>query len=151
MTNKNELTQEQIRETAEGVFKDHLKHLSGGDIEAWTALWQPDGVLEFPYATPGFPTKTEGKDAIHDYMMNFPKHFNVEFYDLKFYPTADPELVIAEFKSRGTHLETGNPYNQTYISVVQTKDGLIQLYRDFWNPLVAMESIGGKLADFIEN
>ncbi|MDP4099151.1 nuclear transport factor 2 family protein, partial [Paenibacillus sp. P96] len=56
--------------------------------------------------------------------------------------TVDPELVIAEFKSVGKHKETGKPYNQTYISVVETKDGKITRYRDFWNPLVAAESIG---------
>ena len=145
----NQMTKEQIRERAEGVFKDHLKYLSGGDIETWTDLFQQDGVLEFPYAMGGFPKKVEGKKALYEYMSNFPKHFSVEFYDLKFYPTEDSELVIAEFKSRGKHIETGNPYNQSYISVVQTKDGLIQLYRDFWNPMAAIESIGGKLEDFL--
>ncbi|AEI44525.1 hypothetical protein KNP414_06001 [Paenibacillus mucilaginosus KNP414] len=51
---------------------------------------------------------------------------------------AGPELV----KAIGRYRETGNPYNQTYISVVETKDGLITRYRDFWNPLVAIESVG---------
>lgn len=75
-------------------------------------------------------------------MQNFPEHFEVEFTDLIFHPAQDPELMIAEFKSVGKHRETGNPYNQTYISVVRTKDGRIVNYRDFWNPLVAIESVG---------
>lgn len=29
-----------------------------------------------------------------------------------------------------------------HFSVVRTKDGLIESYRDFWNPLVAIESVG---------
>ncbi|SFX59848.1 hypothetical protein SAMN04487866_11338 [Thermoactinomyces sp. DSM 45891] len=144
-----QMTREQIRERAEGIFKSHLKYLSAGEIATWTDLFHQDGVLDFPYGIGNFPKKVEGKKALYDYMINFPKHFRVKFYDLKFYPTEDPELVIAEFKSTGKHLETGNPYEQTYISVVQTKDGFIQVYRDFWNPMVAIESIGGKLEDFV--
>lgn len=139
---KQELTQEEIRERAQDAFRNHLKHLSGGDIEAWVNLWQEDGVLEFPYGPAGFPEMKKGKADLFDYMQNFPKHFEVQFKDLEFHLTVDPELVIAEFKSVGKHRETGNPYNQTYISVVQTKDGLITRYRDFWNPLVAIESVG---------
>ncbi|MBB3131354.1 hypothetical protein FHS19_006074 [Paenibacillus rhizosphaerae] len=87
-TIENQEAQQAIRESAQDTFRNHLKHLSGGNIEAWVDLWQEDGMLEFPYR------------------------------------------------------ETGNPYNQTYISVVRTKDGPIESYRDFWNPLVAIESVG---------
>lgn len=137
-----ELNQEAIRARAQEAFRNHLKHLSGGNIEAWVNLWHEDGVLEFPYGPDGFPKVKEGKAALFEYMQNFPKHFEVEFTGLEFHLTTDPELVIAEFKSTGKHRETGNPYNQTYISVVQTKEGLITHYRDFWNPLVAIESVG---------
>ncbi|AFC30415.1 hypothetical protein PM3016_3594 [Paenibacillus mucilaginosus 3016] len=41
---------------------------------------------------------------------------------------AGPELV----KAIGLYRETGNPHNQTYISVVEKRDGLIKQYRDFW-------------------
>ncbi|MCK9861806.1 nuclear transport factor 2 family protein [Paenibacillus sp. ATY16] len=137
-------SQETIREQAQETFRNHLKHLSGGNIEAWVDLWQEDGVLEFPYGPAGFPDRKQGKAELFEYMQNFPKHFEVEFTDLVFHPAQDPELTIAEFKSAGKHRETGNPYNQTYISVVRTKDGLIESYRDFWNPLVAIESVGSE-------
>ncbi len=135
-------TVQEVREKAQEVFRKHLKHLSGGDIRAWVNLWAEDGVLEFPYGPKGYPDKKKGKGDIYDYIKNFPKHFEVEFTDLNFHLTEDPELVIAEFNSVGKHRETGNPYNQTYISVVETKDGFITRYKDFWNPLVAIDSIG---------
>ncbi|WP_025692076.1 nuclear transport factor 2 family protein [Paenibacillus zanthoxyli] len=140
--NNNKLTAGAIRERAQETFRNHLKYLSGGDIEAWIGLWHEDGILEFPYGPAGFPEYKQGKADMYEYMLNFPKHFDVQFTDLEFHPAVDPELVIAEFKSTGKHRETGNPYNQTYISVVETKDGLITRYRDFWNPLVAIESTG---------
>lgn len=132
-----------VRVRAQETFRNHLKYLSGGDIKAWVELWEENGILEFPYGPSGFPDKKTGKEELYDYMQSFPQHFDVQFTDLEFHETIDPELVIAEFKSVGKHRVTGNPYNQTYISIVETKDGLITRYRDFWNPLVAAESIGG--------
>ena len=55
---------------------------------------------------------------------------------------AHPSLAIAEFRSKGTALPTGKPYEQTCISVVRTDgDGLITHYLDYWNPLVAIEAL----------
>ena len=34
---------------------------------------------------------------------------------------------------------TGRPYAQDYVIVLVVKDGLMTLYRDYWNPLVALE------------
>ncbi|MEW2401044.1 nuclear transport factor 2 family protein [Streptomyces sp. NPDC046862] len=136
-----------IRAGAQQAFKNHLDHLSSGRIPEWVDLFTEDGALEFPYAPKGFPTKTAGKEGLYEYMKNFPEHFKVEFTDLRFHETVDPSLVIAEFKSRGTALSTDRPYNQTYISVVETKDGRISRYVDFWNPLVGMEALGGSPAD----
>ncbi len=56
--------------------------------------------------------------------------FNVRFVDLVFHETIDPSLVIAEFRSRGTAVPTGKPYEHTCISVVQTNDdGLFTPHR----------------------
>ncbi|WP_218001835.1 nuclear transport factor 2 family protein [Microtetraspora malaysiensis] len=68
---------------------------------------------------------------------------------MRIHETVDPTLVIAELKSEGVALETGRPYNQTYISVVETVDGKISRYVDYWNPLIAMEALGGSTDDMI--
>lgn len=139
---KQELTQEEIREKAQEAFRNHLKHLSSGDAEAWVNVWQEDGVLEFPYGPPGFPAFKKGKADLFEHAQYFLKSFEVQFTDLVFHLTIDPELVVAEFKSVGKHRETGNSYDQAYINVVHTRDGLIARYRDYWNPLVVIESFG---------
>ncbi|MET9014510.1 nuclear transport factor 2 family protein [Streptomyces olivaceoviridis] len=132
-----------IRAAAQQAFTNHLEYLSSGRISEWVDLFTEDGILEFPYGPKGFPTKVVGKEALHEYMKNFPEHFKVEFVDLHIHGTTDPSLVIAQFKSVGTAVSTGRPYNQTYISVVETEDGKISRYVDFWNPLVGMEALGG--------
>jgi len=137
---------EQIKNKSQQAFKDHLSYLSAGKIREWVDLFSDDGVLEFPYGPSSFPDKVTGKEALFDYMQNFPKHFKVAFVNLYFHPTADPNLVIAEFESEGVAITTGKPYNQKYISVVKTTDdGKITSYVDFWNPMIAMESLGVKV------
>ncbi len=37
---------------------------------------------------------------------------------------------------------TGKPYLQNYISVIETKDGKIVHYKDYWNPLVVLAALG---------
>ncbi|MEV5810013.1 nuclear transport factor 2 family protein [Streptomyces parvulus] len=131
-----------IRAGARQAFKNHLEYLSSGRIPEWVDLFTEDGVLEFPYAPKGYPSRVAGKDELLEYMSNFPKHFRVEFTDLHFHETVDASLVIAEFKSDGVALATNKPYLQTYISVVETEDGKITRYVDFWNPLAAAEALG---------
>ena len=134
---------EQVRKAAQQAFKDHLSYLSAGKIKAWVDLFTEDGVLTFPYGPDNFPQRVEGKTALFEYMKNFPKHFEVEFKSLHFHLTEDPNLVIAEFESDGKAISTGKPYMQKYISVVKTTDeGKILSYVDFWNPLIALESLG---------
>ncbi|KOY15119.1 nuclear transport factor 2-like protein [Paenibacillus xylanivorans] len=40
------------------------------------------------------------------------------------------------------------PYNQTYISIVSHQNGKITHYKDYWNPMVVLESdLGGNEND----
>ncbi|MGA4964127.1 nuclear transport factor 2 family protein [Streptomyces pseudogriseolus] len=125
------------------AFLDHLDHLAAGRVDEWVELFTEDGVLEFPYAPPGYPTRLQGRDELRAHMAAFPKAFRVEMKDVRIHETVDPTLVIAELRCEGVALETGRPYDQTYISVVETRDGRISRYVDYWNPLVAMEALGG--------
>jgi uncharacterized protein len=88
------------------------------------------------------PQRVAGRAALLEHMRRFPETFKVEFVGLVFHETVDPSLVIAEFRSTGTALPTGKPYEQTCISVVRTdEDGLITHYLDYWNPLVAIAAL----------
>lgn len=134
--------QEQIRASAQQTFKDHLNHLSSGQIDDWIKLWAEDGILEFPFKLPIYPDKLEGRQKIREYMRHFPDTLTVAFSEPSFHRTEDPTLVIAEFTAKGKMIASGRPYNQTYISVVYTKNGKITRYKDFWDPLVALNALG---------
>ena len=132
---------EDIRSAARQALKEYLDHLAGGRVEEWVDLFTQDGELEFPYAPMGYPSKVSGRSGLRQYISNFAKFFRVHFIDLRFHDTAEPSLVIAEFRSQGVALATGRRYEQTYISVVETIDGKISRYVDFWNPLVAERAL----------
>ncbi|MFC8592981.1 nuclear transport factor 2 family protein [Streptomyces atroolivaceus] len=130
------------RAAAQHAVAEHLRLTAAGHTEEWLKLFTPDAVLEFPYAPDGMPKQVTGRDALRAHMSGFPETFDVEFVDLVFHDTVDSSLVIAEFRSTGTALPTGKPYEQTCISVVRTNDdALITHYLDYWNPLVAIEAL----------
>jgi len=130
------------RAAAQRTLAEHLRLTAAGRLDEWAELFAPDAVLEFPFAPAGMPRQVKGREALVAHMANFPKMFDVEFVDLVFHETIDPSLVIAEFRSTGTALPTGKPYEQTCISVVRTNgDALITHYLEYWNPLVAIEAL----------
>ncbi|SEE07476.1 hypothetical protein SAMN05216489_05418 [Streptomyces sp. 3213] len=130
------------RTAAQHAVAEHLRLTAAGSTDEWVELFAPDAVLEFPYAPDGVPKQVAGRDALLAHMRGFPETFDVEFVDLVFHETVDPSLAIAEFRSKGTALPTGKPYEQTCISVVRTDaDGRITHYLDYWNPLVAIEAL----------
>ncbi|ANZ38132.1 isomerase [Lentzea guizhouensis] len=130
------------RTAAQHAVAEHLRLTAAGRTEEWVTLFAPDAVLEFPYAPQGVPRRVAGRDALLAHMRGFPETFDVEFVDLVFHETVEQTLAIAEFRSTGTAVATGKPYEQTCISVVRTgDDGLITHYLDYWNPLVAIEAL----------
>ncbi len=130
------------RVAAQHAVAEHLRLTAAGLVDEWVKLFAPDAVLEFPYAPPGVPRSVSGRDALLAHMSNFPETFDVEFVDLVFHDTIDPGLVVAEFRSVGTAVPTGKPYEQTCVSIVRTNDdALITHYLDYWNPLVAIEAL----------
>ncbi|GAA3737474.1 nuclear transport factor 2 family protein [Salinactinospora qingdaonensis] len=128
---------------AQRILVRSLELLENGDARGWVDLFRPDGVLEFPYAPEGWPKRFEGRDALWAHMSKFPEHLSVTFSGIVFRETADPYLAIAEFHGNGTALSSGRPFVQEYISVLWSDDTEIVHYRDFWNPLLHLQALGG--------
>ncbi|WP_285477920.1 nuclear transport factor 2 family protein [Amycolatopsis sp. NBRC 101858] len=117
-----------------------LKH----DMAGFAGLWAPDGVLEFPFAGPGCPKRVEGRDAIRDYLRDYPNLLDIrEVVAKTVHETTDPAVVVAEFTVAGVVVATGKPYELSYIAVITVEDGEIRHYRDYWSPLAAAEILGG--------
>ncbi|MFI6444371.1 nuclear transport factor 2 family protein [Kitasatospora sp. NPDC050543] len=128
------------------LYRHGLRLLLEKDIPGWVALWDEDGVLEFPFAPEGWPVRLEGRQAVADYMRHYPDHVDVhDFTDVTIHRTTAPETIVVEMRGVGRLVETDSPFDMTYIAVVTVKDGRIASYRDYWNPL-AVQQPG---ADFV--
>jgi uncharacterized protein len=130
--------------TAEKLVNHALELLLAHDMAAFAGLWAEDGVLEFPFAAPGYPARVEGRAAVAEYMRGYPDILDVrEIPQSVMHQTVDPEVVIVEFQAAGIVASTGAPYQMTYIAVITVRNNEIARYRDYWSPLAATEVLGG--------
>lgn len=129
----------------EAWLETALSCLLDKDVEGWVNHWEEDGRIEFPFAPADYVAKVEGKAAIADYMNSLPTKFDFRRFDvLTAYSDASGQQAVVEFTCEGTVLETGRPYHQHYVALLTfNEDGKVLIYRDFWNPLVAMEAFDG--------
>ncbi|MEV5545664.1 nuclear transport factor 2 family protein [Streptomyces sp. NPDC052309] len=126
------------------LYRHSLRLLLDKNIPDWVALWAEDGVMEFPFAPEGWPARLEGREAVAAYMRHYPDHIDLhDFPDVRIHRTADPEVIVVEMRGVGRLVETGAPFDATYIAVVTVREGRIAHYRDYWNPLVAAQAGAG--------
>src|SRR5207302_8856465 len=129
--------------TPRELFEQGLKSIFAKDMTAFSDLWAVDGVLELPFAPPGYPRRLDGRAAVHEHLRDYPKVFDVrELADLTVHETTDPEVIVAEFEIAGVRLRSGTPYRSRYIAVITVRDNEIVHYRDYWNPLAAAAGDG---------
>lgn len=121
-----------------------LSLLLAHDMAGFADLWAEDGVLEFPFAAPGYPQRVEGRAAVREYLRGYPDVLDVRAVPERVvHRTTDPDVVVVEFAADGVVVATGRPYRMRYISVLTVTGGEIRHYRDYWSPLAAAEAMGG--------
>ncbi|GAA1002541.1 hypothetical protein Aple_000800 [Acrocarpospora pleiomorpha] len=135
------MTNNESPRTPEGVFREGLARLWREDLAGWLDLFHEDIVFEFPFAPAGRPQRLNGKSEVAEYMSHLPGAIQVEEApSVLIHETTDPETIIIEMSVKGHVTATGTPYAQSYVVVLVVKDGLITLYRDYWNPLAALDT-----------
>ena len=122
--------------TTADLAQRFLDALTTRDIEQVMPLWHDEGIMEFPYVPEGSPSTFEGADAIRTTLASaFVQRKTMEFLDVRAYQAADPDLAFVEFNGKMT-LQSGAPYNNTYIAKVVARGGKILHFKEFFNPLV---------------
>jgi uncharacterized protein len=139
--NPMQLTPDQEQQTATQVLTTLLS-VVGKDVQAWLDLFVENAVIEFPYAftTPG---RLEGKEALYNYMKDVPAQMqNLVFSNIQVYPTSNPNVVLAEVHGEADIVSTGRHYQQDYVMRLEIREGRIIHYREYWNPMPALEAWG---------
>lgn len=132
------------REVAELV----RKMVAGRDGIVFSDLFAADGVLEFPFAAPGMPTRFEGRAQIHAFhevhAAGARDLIRMDEVDLVVHETTDPEVVVTEISHHGHAKAIDGPYEFTALAIMRVRDGEIASYRDFMNPVAMAELLGRK-------
>ena len=126
------------------ALDEHLA-LLGSDQQRWIDLFADDAVVEFPYATAlGLPDRFVGKEAIDRYFRGALESFReIAFRDARRYPTTDPDTALVEVHGSALIGPANKRYEQDYVMLARTRGGKIVLYREYWNPVPALEAFGG--------
>jgi hypothetical protein len=119
--------------------------LLSGDTDGFADLFAPDGVIEFAFhGPPGTPVRIEGREAIREYSRQIMKSaLRLEDFEVVgLHQTQDPEVAIAEMRSKATLTTTGRSLAVTSIQILRIRDGHIVLFRDFADPRILEDMIG---------
>jgi hypothetical protein len=131
--------------TPADVLAQRRRLILSGDADGYADLFAPDGVTESPFAPPGAPSRLEGRETIREHsrrLLASPVRLE-DFEDAEFYQTRDPEVVIVEVRAKATLTTTGQSFATTSIQIYRIREGRIVLFRDFANPRVLEDVIGG--------
>jgi uncharacterized protein len=132
----------ETREHTLQLVQTYVDTLKDARIDEWGELWAQDAVCEFPFARDAERRIYTGRDAIIAYTRAIMGRIRVDGIErLRVMPLEDPEGVVIEAVIEARILPEGNRYHQTYVAVCETKDGKIQHYREYFNPLVSEEAL----------
>jgi uncharacterized protein len=131
-----------------GSFSLMLQRALGDrlDSDAFTFhdMFDPDGVMEFPFSYGDLPRRIEGREALADHLSMLATLITFDRMSVPtVIETTDPETVVLEFDGFGTGIATGEPYEQRYVSIIRTRNGRIVHYKDYWNPLAVLGALHG--------
>lgn len=140
-TKSNQMTD---TSTSVQLLRKSLDTFLAKDMKGWSNLCADDVVAEFPFAPEGTPARFEGRDALYEYLRNYPSFIDVRVLPtLKTYATDDTNVAIAEWSASGVVIGNGNPYEMSYATFVTFRDGLIVNYREYWNPQAFQKAMSG--------
>ncbi|HZG07345.1 MAG TPA: nuclear transport factor 2 family protein [Allosphingosinicella sp.] len=133
-----------VRQRARAVVMDFLTGLEDKDMERVNGVWAEDAVQEMPYAPAGFPKRVEGREALIRQYSAWPANSGkARFTDgIRFHPTQNPEVVVAEFHGVSEIVPTGRVYDQRYVGIFHVENGKITLFREHFDPNVFSYAFG---------
>jgi uncharacterized protein len=130
--------------TPADILAQRRRLLLSGDIDGFADLFTPDAVMEFAFhGPPGTPVRIEGREAIREYSRQvIASPLRLEDFEVaELYQAQDPEVVIAEMRTKATVTTTGRSITATSIQVLRIRGGHIALFRDFADPRILEDVI----------
>ncbi len=139
------LTDDERRAVTLKVMSDYQTLIGQQRLDEWIELWADDGVLEFPYGPAGRRHVYKGKSDILAYMKHATGRVAADtIVQMRVSPMLDPGMAVVELSFKGRVLADDAPYNQSLVIFFEVLDGKLRHYREYWNPLITMDAMGGR-------
>lgn len=118
------------------AYLGHLAAVTGPDPASVRQFWEPDGLLEFPYAgSVGSAARLEGIDAIVGYFDGLRTFRNWSFTGTRAWRIEGADEYVLETHGSAVLIATGHPYEQDYIvRFGLAPGGRLAWMREFWDP-----------------
>jgi ketosteroid isomerase-like protein len=118
-----------------------LDCMNAGDPEGQLAHCTDDIVYEIAYFD--LPDRV-GIDALRSMFGGVYERFDsVDYQIVDHVPTVDPDLVIVEVRGNNKVKGSDNWYRNHYVMFLYFRDGKVYRWREFSNPNVYAEAVGG--------
>ena len=117
------------------AYRRHLAAVTGDSDEQLEDIWEPDGVLVFPYARAlGRASELEGIDAVQEYFADLTLFSDFSFDNWRVMGDATGAEWVIEVHGSAL-LASGDAYEQDYITRLSVSQrGRIACMREYWDP-----------------
>ena len=101
-------------------------------------------VIEMPFAAGLAPERTETtrEELRTRVTAGLAARRYTRAVDVRIHETADPEVVVVEYRLEGRKVADDSPFSLAFVMVVTVRDGLIVHSRDYSNPIDGARLLG---------
>jgi len=111
------------------------------DGEDYFDLLAEDVVFEYVISVPGYPRRVQGRQSIIDLYSGYDDYMRVHSADsLHVYRDPEASVVVLEYEVHGESVQTGRPYNNTFVSIITVKNTKVVHWRDYFDPIAVFEA-----------
>jgi len=134
---------------ASDLLHRHIQTLVEDNAQ-WQMLIADDLLWELAYAPSiGHPARLSGREEVVRHVNWFLGAVeNFRFFDLRVYPSTDPEAAAAEVKAQALIKTTGRTYRQEYVFFLRAKGGKIAHLREYFDPVRAAKAMDTPILGF---
>jgi ketosteroid isomerase-like protein len=116
------------------------------DAVGLAQMYAEDAVHEFPFTTPGGPTRIEGRAAIGEFVATVYRSLPLRYtgYRTIAVHQVDGTTLVVEQEALGVNAATGARFALPNVAVIEVDpQGLIASFRDYVNPAAVAEALAG--------
>lgn len=108
------------------------------DSQALLPLLASDFVLEFPYAPAPLPRVVRGASECAElFALSSGLVADLRVTACEMHRLERDDMVLALWESEGTFRQSGGCYRNRYVSLIRVRDGLVDWYAEYFDPLAA--------------